>query len=198
MTGWAQRQAEAEESRDSELRRLDALVKEQAQEIERLKAQIDACAPYLKEGETPAKRIERELKDSDALMSLLAAEKRKSIWPAGSSDLHISLLSMGKAMAKERSREIGDAWNQLADLLALLARARGAEQGDSSVWTGASGSAQRVPLTKAQLIDAYCKTPGLHQFVIAFIAGARFAEAAHGIHPLQRLADLSKEIGEKL
>lgn len=45
-------------------------------------------------------------------------------WPAGSAQLHISLLNMGKAMAKERSREIGDAWNQLADLLALLAKSR--------------------------------------------------------------------------
>ena len=41
-------------------------------------------------------------------------------WPAGSVQLHTSLLYMGKAMAKERSREIGDAWNQLADLLYLL------------------------------------------------------------------------------
>ena len=45
-------------------------------------------------------------------------------WPAGSVQLHTSLLYMGKAMAKERSREIGDAWNQLADLLYLLSKAR--------------------------------------------------------------------------
>lgn len=45
-------------------------------------------------------------------------------WPAGSAELHAGLLQMGKSMAKERSREIGDAWNQLADLLALLAKAR--------------------------------------------------------------------------
>jgi hypothetical protein len=33
---------------------------------------------------------------------------------------------MGKAMAKERAREIGDAWNQLANLLTVLEKARSA------------------------------------------------------------------------
>lgn len=59
----------------------------------------------------------------------VVAKKQQSVqehlvWPAGSQFTHISLLNMGKAMAKERSREIGDAWNQLADLLALLSKAR--------------------------------------------------------------------------
>jgi len=43
-----------------------------------LQAVIDACAIYLKEGETPAQRIERDHRDALALMSLLAQEKRKS------------------------------------------------------------------------------------------------------------------------
>ena len=54
-------------------------------EIDRLAAQrdalqaaIDACAIYLKEGETPAQRIERDHRDSLALMRLLAQEKLKS------------------------------------------------------------------------------------------------------------------------
>ena len=45
-------------------------------------------------------------------------------WPVGSAEYHRSLLAMGKAMAKERSREIGDAWNQLANLLSVLEKSR--------------------------------------------------------------------------
>ena len=47
-------------------------------------------------------------------------------WPVGSAEYHRSLLAMGKALAKERSREIGDAWNQLANLLTVLEKARSA------------------------------------------------------------------------
>ena len=39
----------------------------------------------------------------------------------------------------------------------------------------------RAALTESALIDAFCKTPDIHQFVSAFVAGARFAEQAHGI-----------------
>ena len=49
-----------------------------AAELRRLHAQIAACEPYLKEGETPAERIERDHKDSLALMTLLAREKTKN------------------------------------------------------------------------------------------------------------------------
>lgn len=41
--------------------------------------------------------------------------------------------------------------------------------------------AVREPLHQAQLINAYCNTLGIHQFVQAFVAGARYAEAHHGI-----------------
>ena len=49
-----------------------------AKELRRLHAQIAACEPYLKEGETPAERIERDHKDSLAMMTLLAREKTKN------------------------------------------------------------------------------------------------------------------------
>lgn len=42
------------------------------------RAVIEPCAVYLKEGETPAQRIERDHRDSLALMRLLAQEKHKS------------------------------------------------------------------------------------------------------------------------
>lgn len=38
----------------------------------------EGWAEYLKEGETPLQRLKREIKDSDSLASLLAAEKRKN------------------------------------------------------------------------------------------------------------------------
>ncbi len=40
----------------------------------------------------------------------------------------------------------------------------------------------REPLPDDVILDAFCHTPGIHQFVQAFKAGARFAERAHGIH----------------
>lgn len=40
----------------------------------------------------------------------------------------------------------------------------------------------REPLTDDAILDAFCHTPGIHQFVQAFKAGVRFAERAHGIH----------------
>lgn len=49
-----------------------------AAELRRIQAQMTACEPYLKEGETPAERIERDHRDSLALMTLLAREKTKN------------------------------------------------------------------------------------------------------------------------
>jgi hypothetical protein len=39
---------------------------------------LDPCEPYLKDGETPALCIERNRRDIDALMSLLANEKKRA------------------------------------------------------------------------------------------------------------------------
>lgn len=39
---------------------------------------VNECAPYLKDGETPLQRIERDHRDTMALMRLLAAEKIKN------------------------------------------------------------------------------------------------------------------------
>lgn len=47
-------------------------------DYETLRKQILACAPFLKEGETPAECIERNRKDTDAVLTLLAQEKRKN------------------------------------------------------------------------------------------------------------------------
>lgn len=41
-------------------------------------AQCEACAPYLKEGETPAERIERERRDCDGVLELLRQERLKN------------------------------------------------------------------------------------------------------------------------
>ena len=42
-------------------------------------------------------------------------------------------------------------------------------------------SAHRKPLTDEEIMDAFCITPNIFQFVQAFKAGARHAEAAHSI-----------------
>ena len=40
---------------------------------------------------------------------------------------------------------------------------------------------QRKALDKDALIAEFCNTPDIHQFVSAFVAGARYAERVHGI-----------------
>ena len=57
---------------------LAQIVAVQADELAALRALLEACAPYLKEGETPAERIERERKDLTATVGMLAAERRRS------------------------------------------------------------------------------------------------------------------------
>lgn len=53
------------------------LIEQQAIEIARLRALVDACAPYLKDGETPAERIERERADNSALLSVMATRTKE-------------------------------------------------------------------------------------------------------------------------
>ena len=38
-----------------------------------------------------------------------------------------------------------------------------------------------LSMTDDEALDAFCHTPGIHQFVQAFVAGVRFAEHHHGI-----------------
>jgi hypothetical protein len=47
-------------------------------ELRRLHDLVAACEPYLKEGETPAERIERERGDTDAVCRLYAKEREKN------------------------------------------------------------------------------------------------------------------------
>jgi hypothetical protein len=44
-------------------------------ERDALRAEVEACGPYLKEGETPAERIQREIDDNAAVLSLLAKSR---------------------------------------------------------------------------------------------------------------------------
>jgi hypothetical protein len=55
--------------------------------------------------------------------ALAQPEQEPVAWPAGLAEYHRSLLNIGKVMAKELSREIGDAWDQLADFLDVLQKA---------------------------------------------------------------------------
>lgn len=60
------------------------LISDAAAEIERMATlasgavQADEWAEFLKEGETPLQRLQREIRDSDSLATLLAAEKAKT------------------------------------------------------------------------------------------------------------------------
>jgi hypothetical protein len=47
-------------------------------DVRELRQMIEDCEPYLKDGETPAQRIERERRDTEAVLNLLIREKRKT------------------------------------------------------------------------------------------------------------------------
>lgn len=103
-------------------------------------------------------------------------------WPVGSAQLHTSLLGIGKAMAKERSREIGDAWNQLADLLSLLSKARNTT---TSTPVALPVQAQPRPLTIRELADVTAPWSNVwtdQSFGIANAAITKFCEV-NGITP---------------
>ena len=70
--GWpyARSPGEMLDDRDEEIEQLK-------DEIEQLRKRIDDCAPFLKEDETPAQRIERERADTEAVLKLLISEKRE-------------------------------------------------------------------------------------------------------------------------
>lgn len=58
--------------------KLDVMHNDAACELRRQDELLAACEPYLKDGETPAERIQRERRDTNAALTLLAREKRKS------------------------------------------------------------------------------------------------------------------------
>jgi hypothetical protein len=47
-------------------------------DVRELRQMIEDCEPYLKDGETPAQRIVRERRDTEAVLNLLIREKRKT------------------------------------------------------------------------------------------------------------------------
>ena len=47
-------------------------------DVRELRHMLADCEKYLKEGETPAQRIERERRDTEAVLNLLIREKRKT------------------------------------------------------------------------------------------------------------------------
>lgn len=47
-------------------------------DVRKLRQMLADCEQYLKEGETPAQRIERERRDTEAVLNLLIREKRKT------------------------------------------------------------------------------------------------------------------------
>jgi hypothetical protein len=58
---------------------VEAELAEKSDEVHRLHALVAACEPYLKEGETPAERIERERRDTEAVCRLYAKEREKNV-----------------------------------------------------------------------------------------------------------------------
>ena len=81
-------------------------------------------------------------------------------------DLRDRLVAISSAVAEQNDML---AQALIGDTLAMLASAPPAPQ------------AKPQPLSDEKIVDAYCKERGMRQYVEAYVAGARFAEAAHGI-----------------
>jgi hypothetical protein len=64
------------------------------------RALIDSCEPYLKDGETPADGLARNRSDIDALLTLLATERRKVC------DLEAEIASLRACEPKKDSQSI--------------------------------------------------------------------------------------------
>ena len=47
-------------------------------QLDDARKKLNACVPYLKTGETPAERIQREIDDNVLLLELLAKEKKEN------------------------------------------------------------------------------------------------------------------------
>jgi hypothetical protein len=67
----------------AEIRALTSAICTKAKMANELEQQIDACLPYLKEGETPAECLARNRMDIDRLMGFLATEKRRAVQSKG-------------------------------------------------------------------------------------------------------------------
>ncbi len=72
---------------------------------------LDACAPYLKEGETPAQRIERDIGDMQALMGLLAKDRQRIAELEGEVGFY---RTEGRVLASTTSTRIAELEAQIA------------------------------------------------------------------------------------
>lgn len=107
----SEREKHDEEAYDDALATIDALA-----------AKLAACAPYLKDDETPAECIERNRKDIDALMTLLAREKAQVE----------TLTQQVETLTRERDTTYRECSNAARDVIATRDHAtQRAEQAES-------------------------------------------------------------------
>ena len=64
--------------------------------LSRTEALVEACAPFLKDGETPAECIRRNRKDVDGCLTMLIDEKRKNDALRAERDEAVALLRIAK------------------------------------------------------------------------------------------------------
>lgn len=102
------------EAADAELAALRA-------ERDKMAALVDACAPYLKEGETPAERIERERRDLTTVVGSLARERDSVALAAG------EICRLGGVNHALRAR--------VAELTAMLDECRPHVRGNMGAWS---------------------------------------------------------------
>ncbi len=86
-----------------------------AAELLRLHALVSACEPYLKEDETPAERIERERRDTEAVCRLYAKERERNV----------ELLEALKLAVRQNEHDMLMTGEELRNSRAAIAKAEG-------------------------------------------------------------------------
>lgn len=69
-------------------------------DVRELRQMLADCEKYLKDGETPAQRIERERRDTEAVLHLIAIAEAAQAWTEarGATQMHARLLALREAL----------------------------------------------------------------------------------------------------
>lgn len=152
-------------------------------------AQVEAFGPYLKDGETPIERLERERADNDTLMGLLAKEKA-----------HIdNAMRVEARRIAARDREIADLQieRSLADRATAAARAdrdRFQAERDALKATLATAERERDEARKDAAYHAECRPNRQRAEAAMAVAKATNDRWANAIAERDRLRELLREV----
>ena len=93
--------------------------------LSRTEVLVEACAPFLKDDETPAECIRRNRKDVDGCLSMLIDEKRKNAALRTERDEAVALLREARMGVKNSAVQFGYPYTEYVDSIdAFLAKVK--------------------------------------------------------------------------